>query len=98
MEICIFQKVANDGKTTFSFKGISMESQDVGNHHFGIVALAFGLFSEEFILKQAGKYQIKSGTSRPEWKKDPNKPPYGDDPRDQRFIKSGFQYYKKKWG
>ncbi len=91
--------VANDGKTTFSFKGTLMESQDVGNHHFGIVALAFGLFpSETFILKQAGEYQIKSKTSKPEWRKDPDKPPYGDDPRDQKFIKAGFQYYKKKWG
>jgi RHS repeat-associated protein len=91
--------VANDGKTTFSFKGTLMESQDVGNHHFGIVALAFGLFpSEKFILKQAGEYQVKSGTSKPAWQKDPDKPPYGDDPRDQRFIKAGFQYYKKKWG
>ncbi len=104
----------NDGETTFSFQGEEMESQDIGNHHFGAVSLAYGLFpSEEFILKQAGSYQIKSGTSRPEWQKyktvqipgslrmgiPPSTrrimlPPYGDDPRDQSWIKSGFNYYK----
>ena len=92
-----------------------MESQDIGNHHFGAVALAYSLFpSENFILKEAGAYQIKSGTSKPEWQifKDvqtPNytkigklyyttkqvmQPPFGDDPRDQKWIKSGFQYFK----
>lgn len=92
-----------------------MESQDIGNHHFGIVVLAYGLFpSEKFILEQAGAYQIKSGTSRPEWQKygmvedisvtkggyiikSQRKvmlPPYGDDPRDQKWIISGFNYYK----
>nr|HMQ70841.1 polymorphic toxin type 44 domain-containing protein [Ignavibacteria bacterium] len=109
--------LANDGKTQFSFNGELMESQDIGNHHFGAVALAYGLFpSEKFILEQAGEYQIKSGTSRPEWqiykeetrynysklgtpisyKVKVMQPPYGDDPRDQKWIKSGFQYFKNK--
>jgi len=61
--------LGNDGETTFGFQGNSMESQDIGNHHFGVVSDAFGMFSEEFTLKQAGAYQIKSGTSRPEWQK-----------------------------
>lgn len=107
--------LANDGKTQFSFNGKLMESQDIGNHHFGAVALAYGLFpSEKFILEQAGAYQIKSGTSKPEWqiykeetrynysklgtpipyKVKVMQPPYGDDPRDQKWIKSGFQYFK----
>jgi RHS repeat-associated protein len=101
----------NDGKTKFLFQKKEIESQDVGNHHFGVVAKAYNLFSEETILKQAGAYQIKSGTSRPEWQTysevtitSPTtggstvirslQPPYGDDPRDQMWIKSGFNYYK----
>ncbi len=109
--------LANDGKTQFSFNGKLMESQDIGNHHFGAVALAYGLFpSEKFILEQAGAYQIKSGTSKPEWqiykeetrynysklgtpipyKVKVMQPPYSDDPRDQKWIKSGFQYFKNK--
>ena len=102
--------LANDGKTKLSFNGKEMESQDIGNHHFGVVTEAYGLFPEEFALKQAGRYQIKSGTSKKEWQrysirympkpdgpsiiKEPL-PPYGDDPRDQYWIRSGFQYYKQ---
>lgn len=107
--------LGNDGQTQFLFDNQKMESQDIGNHHFGIVVLAYGLFpSEKFILEQAGAYQIKSGTSRPEWQKygmvedisvtkggyiikSQRKvmlPPYGDDPRDQKWIISGFNYYK----
>lgn len=60
--------LGNDGKTIFNFDGDKMEAQDIGNHHFGAVALAYGWFpSEKFILKQAGEYQIKSGTSKSEW-------------------------------
>ena len=108
--------LANDGKTQFVFHGKIMESQDIGNHHFGVVALAYGLFpSEEFILRKAGEYQMKMGTSKPEWQiyerkfyydysnyfggmPKPKKvmlPPYGDDPRDQYWIKQGFKYFKK---
>ena len=100
--------LTNDGKTQFLFNGQTMESQDIGNHHFGVVALAYGLFpSEEFILEKAGEYQIKSGTSKPEWQrykiekifwieKKTILPPYGDDPRDQQWIKAGFKYYKNR--
>jgi len=87
-----------------------MESQDIGNQHFGAAAKAFG-FPEDFTLRQAGAYQMKSGTSRPEWQ--PFRmvvsgasyggttyskeflPPYGDDPRDQNWIKDGFKYYNE---
>ena len=61
--------LGNDGKTKFLFQGKEMGSQDIGNHHFGVVGEAYGLFSEEFMLKEAGQYQIKSGTSRPEWQR-----------------------------
>jgi hypothetical protein len=107
--------LGNDGKTKFLFQGNEMESQDIGNHHFGAVAKAYGLFpSEEFILRQAGEYQIRSGTSKKEWQPTITVtrdnyvehgikvktteviklPPYGDDPRDQKWIKAGFQYYE----
>jgi RHS repeat-associated protein len=104
--------MANEGEisqTQFLFEGERMEAQDIGNHHFGVVGKAYGLFTEQFMLKQAGEAQMNSGTSKPEWQKyktetfySPNGmprqrkvmlPPYGDDPRDQRWIKSGFRYY-----
>ena len=102
--------LGNDGKTTFLFQGKSMESQDIGNHHFGVVGEAYGLFSKTFMLQQAGDYQIKSRTSDPAWiMHAPTQvnsfygttsggemlPPYGDDPRDQSWIKSGFDYSDK---
>jgi hypothetical protein len=61
--------LANDGETKFSFAGKLMESQDIGNHHFGAVALAsLGyIMSEQGILTQAGDNQIANGRSRPEW-------------------------------
>ncbi len=106
--------LANDGKTQFSFEGSIMESQDIGNHHYGAVGKAYGFFSETFMLKQAGEAQIVAGTSKPEWQiykeversnftrtgrhyfttEKVMQPPYGDDPRDQRWVRSGFQYFK----
>ena len=106
-----------DGKTRFLFEGSSMESQDIGNHHFGVVAKAYGMFTEYMILSQAGKYQIENNLSRPEWQNyiivnvqrvSPSGipytisvkqmlPPYGDDPRDQMWIKKGFDYWKRNF-
>ncbi|WP_431311631.1 polymorphic toxin type 44 domain-containing protein [Pedobacter albus] len=94
--------LGNDGKTIFSFQGKSMEAQDIGNHHFGAVGKAYGFFTEEFMLKQAGAAQMAAGTSLPEWQKYLTTttstpygtsttikvmlPPYGDDPRDQSWV------------
>lgn len=61
--------LGNDGKTTFSFQGKSMSSPDIGNFHFGAVGKAANLFSETFMLEQAGQAQIAAGTSLPQWQK-----------------------------
>lgn len=98
--------------TKFSFNGKIMESQDIGNHHFGVMGKAAGfptstLFTEEVLLFFAGEAQIKAGTSKPEWQvyeiiengdsvSSVMLPPYGDDPRDQSWIKSGFDYWKNR--
>jgi RHS repeat-associated protein len=80
--------------TIFIFNSTNMEAQDVGNLHFGTTGKATGLFPEWFMLYEAGRAQIESGTSKPEWQKGRFTPPYGDDPSDQGWIKKGFQYYK----
>jgi RHS repeat-associated protein len=95
--------------TRFVFEDNKMEAQDVGNHHYGVVGRAAG-FNERLLLEQAGVAQIRGGTSRPEWQNYrwtivpgsgvsmPSAvplPPYGDDPRDQRFIRSGFNYFNR---
>jgi len=61
--------LGNDGNTKFLFQGKEYTSPDLGNHHFGVVGKAYGLFSETFMLQQAGAAQIKAGTSLPEWQR-----------------------------
>lgn len=102
-----------NASTSFLFNGMTMSSQDVGNHHFGVMVKANKLFTEKFALLMAGLYQIYSGTSRPEWiqfQDSPSSiitqtgysskiyiktmsPPYGDDPRDSKWIIEGFNYW-----
>ncbi len=96
--------------TTFSFNGVKMDAQDIGNHHFGVMGKATGswLFPEETLLKAAGTAQIAAGTSKLEWRNYEQLetgegnvtltmlPPYGDDPRDQNWIKAGFEYWKNR--
>lgn len=96
--------------TKFNFQGLIMEPQDIGNHHYGVMGLATNVFTENMLLIEAGRAQIKSKTSKPEWIKEVHQgglgtrgvpshkyllPPYGDDPRDQGWIKEGFEYYYK---
>lgn len=109
----IYGRLGDNDKLKFLFQGEIMEVQDIGNHHFGAVGKAFGLFPEEMMLRQAGKAQIADGTSRPEWQINGESTvtspttgssstirimgsPYGDDPRDQMWIKAGFTYYKNR--
>ncbi|MBO4599597.1 MAG: hypothetical protein J5641_02545 [Bacteroidales bacterium] len=61
--------LANGSATVFLYKDSGINAQDIGNHHFGYISKAFGLFPEEFILRQAGRYQIRAGTSKPEWQR-----------------------------
>ncbi len=61
--------LGNDGKTTFSFQGNTMSSPDIGNYHFGAVGKAANLFSESFMLQQAGQAQMQAGTSQPQWQR-----------------------------
>ncbi len=58
-------------KTQFSFQGSDYTAADLGNYHYGATGKAFGffLFTEDFLLQQAGAAQMKAGTSKPEWQK-----------------------------
>jgi len=91
-------KTRQFGKTFFEFEGMLMEPQDIGNHHFGVVGKATGLFSEWILQSLAGIYQIISGTSKEQWQngvKTLTIFPYGDDPQDQIWMMFGFEYYDK---
>jgi hypothetical protein len=91
--------LANKTNTLLYFKGVFMSAQDIGNHHFGVATAANIFIAPSFALRMAGLAQIKAGTSDPKWIVGkwglPLSPPYGDDPVDQYWIKSGVNYYKK---
>jgi len=72
------------------------EYEDFGNFHFGVVAAAYGI-EEEVGLRGAGLVQMKQGHSKGDWGKPWEDPPYGDDPRDQYWIKQGYRYYREAW-
>ena len=103
-----YVNIGTQEKTNFSFQGQTMEAQDIGNHHFGVVGKACGLFPENTLLVEAGRAQMTDKTSKPEWQKynivhTPQGdvqgimlPPYGDDPRDQYWIQAGFDYFKNR--
>jgi len=81
--------------TLFTFGKYKMAAQDIGNFHYGVFGKAFGL-SEVGLLKAAGMIEMKEGKSRPEWQTPENmRKYYGDDPRDQGWIKEGFKYFKR---
>ena len=51
-------------------------------------------FGEDILKRGAGAYQIYSRTSNPKWGWPWGSPPYGDDPRDQRWIDEGVKDFK----
>lgn len=76
--------------------------QRFGNWHYGFVGTAAG-FSRDALHRQAGRAQIRAGTS--EWKTNPSwgRPaalggliggvyPFGDDPQDAHDIALGITY------
>lgn len=84
-----YQKVRNGGP--WDYKQKKSEWEAFGNFHYGAVGIAAGIPSE-ILLMGAGWAQSRARTSRPEWGKWHEKPPYGDDPTDQRNIMEGIAY------
>ncbi|RMG23209.1 MAG: hypothetical protein D6732_24955 [Methanobacteriota archaeon] len=86
----------DQNQTTYIILGglTGLQSQDLGNIHFGATGLATGLFTEETLLREAGLNQIVSDYYQkgPESiiGRTPIRSPYGDDPRDQYYINIGF--------
>ncbi|EPY2275232.1 polymorphic toxin type 44 domain-containing protein, partial [Clostridium sporogenes] len=85
----------NQGWTdsVYIFNGEIIPGDAPGNILYGYMGKAFG-YSDELLLRAAGYAQVKAGTSKPEWGHWSGSEPYGDDPRDQSFIKKGISYYK----
>ena len=100
-----YDQVRNKGPWDYKQKG--NQYADFGNFNFGATGAAFG-FSEDTLLRMAGWAQKQAGTSMPEWGETPGKleayfgiggkPPFGDDPKDQHWVKQGIRYYQENKG
>lgn len=82
---------------TIYYDGMYMESQDIGNYHFGYIGRAAG-FDLNFLLFGASANQLKKGVW--ELNKETFKNCFTtsrcDDPRDQFFIKMGAKAYDRE--
>lgn len=87
-----YQKVRNGGE--WDYKQKDRRLADLGNFNYGAAGYAAGI-PEGTLYAGAGFAQSRAGTSRPNWGKWYGKFPYGDDPRDQFWIKQGVDYAKQ---
>lgn len=65
-----------------------------GNFNYGAVGQAAGI-PEDVLLRAAGWAQSRAGTSKPTYSDWCHSAPYGDDPDDQAWIRSGIDYAKR---
>lgn len=65
-----------------------------GNFNYGAVGQAAGI-PEDVLLRAAGWAQSRAGTSKPTYSDWYHSAPYGDDPDDQAWIRSGIDYAKR---
>lgn len=90
--IWFYLKVRNKGE--WDYKQGHPELENFGNFNYGSAGYAAGIPSE-ILLMGAGWAQEKAGSSKKEFGHWYQKPPYGDDPRDQFWIRQGIEYAKK---
>lgn len=85
----------------WDYKTRGDQYQDFGNFHYGAVGTSAGI-PETVLLRAAGRAHVQKHS--PDGKGEPGSifnpwggtPPYGDDPRDQEWIKKGVEYCKCK--
>jgi hypothetical protein len=96
-----YSRVHDGGSWDYKTNG-HPEDEDFGNFNYGATGKALGI-GEDVLLRMAGRQQVIDGTSQPDWGVTTSLPaavmgvggiaPFGDDPKDQAWIKRGFQYY-----
>lgn len=84
-----YTKVRNRGAWDYKQQGRDYEA--FGNFNYGACGTAAGI-SAEVLLRGAGWAQVRAGTGKPEYGRWWFNAPYGDDPRDQQWIKKGIEY------
>jgi len=90
-----YYKVRN--RSPWDYKQQNPAWEDFGNFHYGAVGTA-GQLSEQLLLRAAGYAQKQAKTQKIDhnWGYWFWLPPYGDDPKDQKWIKMGILYAKSK--
>jgi hypothetical protein len=90
-----YLKVRN--RSAWDYKQQNPEWENFGNFHYGAVGTA-GQLSEQLVLRAAGyaQAQAKTQAENHKWGYWFWLPPYGDDIKDQRWIKMGILYAKSR--
>ncbi len=96
MSIWAFYNAVKTGGD-WDYKQLGPEYEDFGNYNYGVVGSAAG-FSEGELERAAGAYQIYQGRSQDDWGWPWGNSPYGDDPKDQRWINEGIKDYGNYYG
>ncbi|MEG5321252.1 polymorphic toxin type 44 domain-containing protein [Enterobacter bugandensis] len=89
LPIWFYQRVRNRGP--WDYKQKNKLWADYGNFHYGAVGYAAGI-PAEILHIAAGAAQEVAKTSLPVWGHFYTDAPFGDDPRDQFWIKQGIDY------
>ncbi|MFE8116922.1 polymorphic toxin type 44 domain-containing protein [Brenneria goodwinii] len=87
-----YQRVRNGGP--WDYKQQDRAWANFGNFNYGASGTAAGI-PPNILFMGAGWAQSRAGTSQPAWGLWYQKPPYGDDPRDQFWIQQGIDYANK---
>lgn len=89
-----YQRVRNSGE--WDYKQKNRLWADFGNFHYGAIGYAAGI-PEKILHMAGGAAQEVAGTSDTEkWGHFySNRPPFGDDPVDQFWIRQGIDYVKQ---
>lgn len=87
-----YMHVRNRGP--WDYKQHHPELENFGNFHYGAIGYAAGI-PAEILLMGAGFAQEMAKTTRKRWGHWYQKPPYGDDPHDQYWIRQGIEYARK---
>jgi RHS repeat-associated protein len=84
----------------WDYKRYGTRYEDFGNFNFGAVGLAAN-FSADVLLRGAGAVHMSTALQnpwRPTWRPSfgwpGGGPPYGDDPRDQKVISDGMDFFR----
>lgn len=81
-------------KQSYIFNNQKVSGDAPGNILYGYVGKSFR-YSDELLLRAAGFAQKMGGNYDPKFGHWNGNPPYGDDPRDQKNIKIGMNFYRR---